>query len=59
MDETTHKQTVKQTTTDALVELYCHVTELPDGPIKQRFLQRVRKQFLIIFFIHYFSLLAL
>jgi len=40
MDETTHKQTVKQTTTDALVELYCHVTELPDGPIKQRFLQR-------------------
>ena len=41
MDQTSHKQTVKQTTTDALVQLYNHVIDLPDGPVKQKFLQRV------------------
>jgi len=41
MDKTSHKQTVKQTTTDALVQLYNHVIDLPDGPVKQKFLQRV------------------
>ena len=41
MDKTSHHQTVKQTTTDALVQLYNHVIDLPDGPFKQKFLQRV------------------
>jgi len=43
MDKTSHKQTVKQTTTDALVQLYNHVIDLPDGPVKQKFLQRFGK----------------
>ncbi|XP_078354398.1 rho GTPase-activating protein 19-like [Oculina patagonica] len=43
MDQTSHKQTVKQTTTDALVQLYNHVMDLPDGPVKQKFLQRFEK----------------
>lgn len=43
MDQTAHKQTVKQTTSEALVQLYNHVIDLPDGPIKQEFLQRFQK----------------
>ena len=43
MDRSSHKQAVQQTTTDALVQLYNHVIDLPDGPVRQKFLQRVRK----------------
>jgi len=42
MHQTVHKQTVQQTTTEALIQLYNHVIDLPDGPVKQKFMQRVR-----------------
>lgn len=43
MDRSSHKQAVQQTTTDALVQLYNHVIDLPDGPVRQKFLQRFEK----------------
>ena len=42
MDQLSHKQTVQQATSDALVQLYNHVIDMSDGPVKQTFLDRVR-----------------
>lgn len=43
MNQTSHRQAVQETTTDALVQLYNHVADLPDGPVRQKFLQRFEK----------------
>ena len=36
-----HHTVVRKQTTDALLELYSHVVDMPDGPTKHKFLQQV------------------
>ena len=42
MDNKKHRQMVQDTTSDALVNLYNQMMDMPDGPVKQKFLERVR-----------------
>lgn len=41
MNSKRHRQAVQDNTSEALVNLYNHVMDMPDGPVKQKFLEKV------------------
>ncbi|XP_032221924.2 rho GTPase-activating protein 19 isoform X1 [Nematostella vectensis] len=43
LDNREHRETTQQATTEALVELYNHVKDMPDGPMKQKFMEKFEK----------------
>lgn len=47
MDNKKHRQAVQDTTSEALISLYNHMMDMPDGPAKQKFLERVKRERLV------------
>ena len=41
IDNRSHRISVQKSTTDALLQLYGDVMQMPDGPVKQNFLEKV------------------
>lgn len=41
IDNKSHKATVQKATTDALIQLYNDVIDMPDGAVKRKFLEKV------------------